>query len=280
MECEININKLKVLTYNIWFSDKYRHERLISLIETINSCDADIICLQEVMPDIFNYIKLCQKKDYPYIFPNKLETDYHCVILSKHPFTSTEEHTFTNSTMGRKLIYVTINLKLVRIVKKDDDDDNDDIDADVDFNVENYKVTVATSHFESQFGQFNKRKIDQYIKAKEILDDVGLSGSVILCADTNITKKEEKYYLTKDDNWIDSWKEDGSDNEKEYTYDSKTNDNLKNNNYEKEYQNRLDRIVYTKNDVFKTIKFDLIRGLDCYIEPSDHYGVMATFEFK
>lgn len=269
MDNESGINRLKVISYNIWFSAKQQYERLISLLETINKHDADIICLQEVVPEIYNYIKLCQKKDYPNIYPNKIDQEYDCVILSKHPFTITNEHLFKNSTMGRKLIYVTIDMKIIKIVEKEDN---------IDFIVKNYNLTIGTTHCESRFGKFNKTKIDQYIETENILKDM---GPVILCSDTNIThNSEEQYYLTNNGAWTDCWKEQGENKDMEYTYDAETNDNLKNKQYTKKYRNRMDRIIYKTNDVFKTVDFELVRGIEHYIEPSDHYGVMAIFEFK
>jgi mRNA deadenylase 3'-5' endonuclease subunit Ccr4 len=51
-----NINKIKILSYNIWFSEDYRSERSIALIETIINNNYDVLCLQEVVPSVFNYL--------------------------------------------------------------------------------------------------------------------------------------------------------------------------------------------------------------------------------
>ena len=41
---------LRVLTYNVWFSEKLRAARARALVELIRRSRPDVVCLQEVVP--------------------------------------------------------------------------------------------------------------------------------------------------------------------------------------------------------------------------------------
>lgn len=238
---------ISVLNYNIWFSEENRTERTISLLNTIDTHNPDIICLQEVTQPVYEHLKQSLNL-YPYFYPSNNISAYDCAIFSKHKFTNIKVHPFNNSIMGRKLITVNIDI-------------ND------------HQLVIATAHFESLFKQNNKQKIEQYDFTHDILKQFN-NIPVILCADTNLMAHEENLYLTKHNMWNDCWIIDGKNKDKEYTYDTSTNDNLVTRNIH-HIQSRIDRITY--NDKLTMINFNMIKGSDFYIEPSDHYGVMATF---
>ena len=48
---------LSVLTFNIWFDELNRNERLFSLINVIQKNSPDIICLQEVIYETYEILK-------------------------------------------------------------------------------------------------------------------------------------------------------------------------------------------------------------------------------
>lgn len=259
-------NKISILSYNIWFSEENRTERTISLIQTIKENNPDIICLQEVVKPVFDYL-VKNLVDYPYNYPINYSYMYNCVIFSKYYISKGKEYNFENSMMGRKLVVSLLNLSL----KKYDEGN---------IYIENYPIIVATSHFESLFKQTNKIKIDQYEKTKKILEKLsesyGPKCPIIFCADTNLLKSEEEYYLTGDEYWKDCWVMDGSNINKKYTYDCITNDNLKNRKIGY-IRSRIDRIIYNDINKLKLNKFRLIKGNMDWIEPSDHYGILAEF---
>lgn len=50
------LRELRVLTWNIWFDQKYQRERTGSLLQTIEKENPDILCLQEVTPKVLQTI--------------------------------------------------------------------------------------------------------------------------------------------------------------------------------------------------------------------------------
>ena len=240
---------MKVLSYNVWFDEYKQTERLESLLAVILSYDPDIICLQEVIPvvhtELKNYLKCYD------IFPKKLKKSYGCVILSKHKIKNNEEYIFLNSVMGRSLLVTELM-------------------------VNNKPLFVANCHFESMFKikTKNKEKIKQYELSEEILTKISLKGPIILCADTNLLKSEEKYYFDNE-KWTDCWNL-SKDTKKQFTYDYYTNMNMKHKKMGK-FRSRIDRIIY--NGSLKLNQFYLIKGIDGLIHPSDHHGIMVDFHY-
>ncbi|AYV84118.1 MAG: endonuclease/exonuclease/phosphatase family protein [Hyperionvirus sp.] len=238
---------VKILTYNIWFDIMERDNRLESLVKIIGSSGGDVICLQEVVPSVYDKIVKYLGGEYKYIFPEKIEAAYGCMILSKY---KGEYHEFKFDThMGRMLHAVT-------------------------FDFESQKITVATAHFESEFRKYNIIKLKQYMLAQEILNKLYEEyGPVIFCSDTNLLETEEKYFFGGD--WEDCWKRDGANPLKEYTYDTKCNVNLQLRNIQKVIRSRIDRVVF--RGCVELMEFDLVKGGEYGMEPSDHYGVVAAF---
>jgi len=240
---------VKILSYNIWFSKELREERLESLIATIQYYNPDIICLQEVVPDCLNVLKNTMQ-EYKYCFPCSLEYAYGCVIMSKLPIMAQYEHEFPNSVMGRKL-------QVCR------------------FEINNKTLVVGNTHFESEFKKNNIEKISQMKQAEYILlNEQETFGSVIFCADTNITDIDEDAFF-KNGMWSDCWKEKG-DKKEAWTYDYYKNENLNGKNIGR-YRSRLDRMLYISNSM-KCTSYKLVKGIANLIQPSDHFGIYGEFD--
>ena len=247
----------KVMSYNLWFDTKDQVKRLESLLAVISEHDSDIICLQEVIPDVYNLLKRILK-DYKYSYPKKIDKSYGCAIFSKYKANKCEEYVYYRSSMGRSLLTMQIM-------------------------VNKHKILVATTHYESLFKkkEENTVKLGQYNYSKEILDkEKKYNDLVILCADTNILPKEEKQFFgghgercSDKNGWHDCWEYNCNENIK-YTYDYKTNENVKNKGSMK-FRSRLDRILYNGEVILNN--FDLITGIDGLIQPSDHHGIIAEF---
>lgn len=262
---------IRVLSYNIWFDAYRQHERLNSLIMTIDKIKPDVLCFQEVIPEVYETL---QEKlpEYKFRFPNRLKLSYGSVIMSRHTMTQFYDEFYPETQMGR-------NLLAVNIYKSE------------------HNITIATSHFESIFNSVNTVKTSQYIYANRILDKLSDSMTpVIFCSDTNILPTEEKYFF-KNSSWNDSYNvkilelSESSDIitkfklDNEYTYDTVKNSNLATRNI-REIRSRIDRVMYKGN--LKLLDFKLIKGssiietknediIDC-VEPSDHFGVLAEFD--
>lgn len=233
-----------IMSYNIWFSEKKRTERMISLIENILYHDPDIICLQEVTVPIYDQL-VYRLGQFKYHFPQNPTNKYNCVIFSKYELTDQKYIEYTNSVMDRGLVITSVKIL-------------------------NKIITIATSHFESLFQRHNATKLEQFKIADDELSKIAEKNTVILCADTNIVGNEDNLFMPK---WIDAWVKAGMGKEDQYTYDSEYNDNL-NNRQLGYYRSRIDRIVFLNGSLEK---FKLIKGLAELIEPSDHFGVMAQF---
>lgn len=257
------MNKISIMSYNIWFDDTDKENRLISLIDIIKQKNPDIICLQEVTPNVSKYLIVALRDRYN-VYPSLVDTSYGCMIFSRYRIIHGGEYNYAKTIMGRKLHYIVI-----------------EYDA-----VIRHNLVIATSHFESEFKKINEIKIKQYNQAQHILNELyNIYGCVVFCADTNILPHEEMYYISKDTCWLDTWKENGCENSAKYTYDTKLNLNLKKRNFQKQIRSRIDRIIYRGYKLvplnFKLIKYvehtKYLNNTHTY-EPSDHFGICADFE--
>jgi len=248
-------SSLKVLSYNIWFDKTLYLERLLALLQVIEKEDPDVICLQEVRPNIFEILKN-ELVNYKFFFPYKLDKTYGCIIFSRIKMSKCLEYKFNNSKMGRSLVIIKIDLP------------------------HNIEIVIINSHFESLFNkiQINDGKIEQYKISKNIMDYLfGKYKNVILCADTNVMSHEEYTFLElfENDGWIDCLVANNNQ-ENNYTYDSENNIYLNKKLDKKSYKSRIDRCIFKGQNVFVT-DFKTIDGKNYFVEPSDHYGILSTF---
>lgn len=246
--------ELKILTYNIFFEDIMLKDRLESLIKTIDDYDPDIICLQEVRPDVYEVLKNVFRSRC--VYPDKINTSYDCVIISKTSFKYMMTYNYKHSKMNRKVIFCQIGFG-------------------------GRLITIATTHCESIFNKRFKNlyKIKQFSRCEKLLNEhYNICKNVIMTGDFNIIDNDEQYFIDKiNPQYKDLWKELGNKNN-EFTYDSSKNICLQaiNNKF---YQSRLDRILY-RCDYITPTKFELIKGIKGLCEPSDHYGILGVFKLK
>lgn len=257
-------NILTILSYNIWFDETLALERTVSLISSIHKLNPDVICLQEVRPEIYD-ILITLLSEYRYHYPKKINKDYGCVTFSKYQISKCTDYKFPNSKMGRSLIITKIEYPYHRIT-------TDGI------SVETMSIIVANSHFESLFKRKidNTEKLEQYKLTKEILNKFfETTNNVVLCSDTNVMVHEEQYFDNCFDQWNDAWTLKGS-NLNKFTYNSETNIYLKMRLKQFTCQSRIDRIMFRTEDCILE-EFNMLHtDKDC-IEPSDHYGVFVKF---
>lgn len=266
---------MKVLQYNIYFG-KYSDISIEKRIENICNCildqEADILCLQEVLCDMYDFVVSLLKDTYPYVYPNPeqgLVTTYETVIFSKYPILKSTKYKYEFTNMGR-------DMKLILIA-----DENGS------------KYYICTSHFESEFKDGCMKKKFQYRRCADILQNLYKKTNIpiIFCTDTNVCPISEKTFydaFSYARAWKDTWIETGACMLNEITFDSETNPILKMrynndmkynpNNLNKQnipkYKTRLDRILHISN--FYAVDFKLF-GTDDTKILSDHYGITCNF---
>lgn len=239
--------KIKIMNYNIWFDDNKIIERMISLTKNIDIYMPDIVCLQEVRNDKYDFLidKLGIK--YGHHYPKHIKNRYGCVIFSRYPIEKSKV-IHMRSNMGREIVMAKI-----------------------------LDMVIMNTHFESEFKQYNLLKLEQYKTVSLIMNHVTqLYGNTILCADTNVLESEEIIFNKCFEKMKDTWNEDGQCILKKYTYDSITNKNLQNRDIV--YRSRIDRMLFKTKGFMKLNKFDLITGISDYIQPSDHHGIICEFD--
>lgn len=266
---------LKVLSYNVWFrEDLEMYKRMKAIGELIQLHSPEIICFQEVTPNI--YEAFCQSswwKAYRCSVSNGMADSrpYFCMLLSKIPVKSFTSKPFRNSIMGRELIIAELEVK-----------------GDI-------SLVVATSHLESpcpsppKWDQmFSKERVEQ---ANETVKFLNKNPNVIFGGDLNWDDKLDGQFPLSD-KWIDAWTElrPGEDG---FTYDTKSNMMLSGN---RTLRKRLDRFMCSLQD-FKISGVQMIgmepipgltyckekkiknevKKLELPVLPSDHYGLLLTF---
>jgi endonuclease/exonuclease/phosphatase family metal-dependent hydrolase len=233
-----------IISYNIWFQMKDRRARTIALGDILKKSNADVICLQEVTANVLTYLKHILE-EYKYMYPNEISS-YGDVIFSKHEIIKHEIYHYKVSDMGR-------NLKLITIL------------------INGKEINIASTHFESEFTEYNLIKRGQYQRAGQLL---GSLDTVIFCTDTNISNDgDEEAFNNSFPDWTDTWKKHGTYHN-EYTYDHMNNEYVA--KKEQNYRSRLDRILY-KGRYFISQTFDFVDTTD-YPTPSDHMGITTRFE--
>ncbi|KAJ6935082.1 Glycoside hydrolase [Populus alba x Populus x berolinensis] len=268
------LGSFKILSYNVWFrEDLEMHRRMKALGELIQLHSPDVICLQEVIPDIYDIFQRSSWwKAYQCSVSSEIASSrgYFCMQLSKLPVKSFSAKPFMNSIMGRELCIAELEVP----GKK--------------------SLVVATSHLESpcpappKWDQmFSKERVDQ---AKEAINLLKKNSNVIFCGDMNWDDKLDGQFPFPD-GWVDAWVElKPGDNG--WTYDTKSNQMLSGN---RALQKRLDRFICSLCD-FKISKIDMIgkdaipglsymkekkvrkevKMLELPVLPSDHYGLLLT----
>ncbi|XAR53798.1 hypothetical protein NMG60_11022482 [Bertholletia excelsa] len=270
---------LKILSYNVWFrEDLEMHQRMKALGELIQLHSPDLICFQEVTPNIY---KIFQESSWCKAYHCSVSVEaaftrpYFCMQASKLPVKSYSCKPFQNSIMGRELCIAEAEVQ------------------------PNTPLVIATSHLESPCPapptwdqMFSKERVDQ---AKEALDFLKKTNpNVIFGGDMNWDDKLDGQFPLPE-GWEDAWVE-LRPGENGWTYDTKSNAMLSGN---RTLQKRLDRFVCNLRDFkisgIEMIGLEAIPGLSYCKEkkvkrevkklvlpvlPSDHYGLLLTISLK
>ncbi|KAK6917280.1 Endonuclease/exonuclease/phosphatase [Dillenia turbinata] len=273
-DVETTLSSVKILSYNVWFREDLEiFERMRAIGELIKLHSPDVICLQEVTPNIY---EIFQQSSWWQSYRCSVSSEmaktrrYFCMQLSKLPVKSFNNKPFHNSIMGRELCITEVEVQ------------------------DEKPLVVATSHLESPCPapptwnqRYSKERVEQ---AKGVVTLLKKYPNVIFGGDMNWDDKLDGDFPLSD-GWVDAWialrpEENG------WTYDTKSNQMLSG-NYP--LQKRLDRFVCCFRD-FKITEIDMIgteaiQGLSYSKEkkvkrevkklilpvlPSDHYGLLLT----
>ncbi|KAE7995406.1 hypothetical protein FH972_000209 [Carpinus fangiana] len=267
-------SSLKILSYNVWFrEDLEMHKRMKALGDLIQQHSPELICFQEVTPNIYDIFRQSSWwKAYRCSVSNEIANSkaYFCMLLSKLPVKSFSCKTFCNSIMGRELSIAEVEV------------------------LGDKTLVVATSHLESpcpgppKWDQmYSKERVEQ---AKEAVNLLNKNPNVIFGGDMNWDDKLDGQFPLPD-GWVDAWPE-LRPGEQGWTYDTKSNQMLAGN---RSLQKRLDRFICNLCD-FKLSGIDMIgmdaipglsyskdkkvrkeiKKLELPVLPSDHYGLLLT----
>lgn len=247
---------IKLLTYNVWFSDEYIDERSIALLGILKDSNADLMALQEVTYHFLQVLLMQEwiRRDY-YISDIKGDTfsAYGVILLSRFPVKTLYQFDLP-SYMERKLILAEL------IVKG-----------------ETFKV--ATVHLESMKESADVRA-EQLSAIFPLLDN---ANSAVLMGDFNFFPSTKKEDSNIDDNYSDLWNELRAD-EPGYTINSVVNTMLCK-NLSIKVMSRIDRIIFRRaNSGWRAKKIDLL-GISAIskqtpdVFPSDHFGLLCELEW-
>ncbi|KAK7363759.1 hypothetical protein VNO77_05914 [Canavalia gladiata] len=269
---------LKILSYNVWFrEDLELHKRMKAIGDLVQLHSPDLICFQEVTPNIYDIFKQsCWWNVYRCSVSSEMaySKPYFCMLLSKLPVKSFSSKPFGNSVMGRELCVAEVEAAGGK------------------------SLVVATSHLESpclgppKWDQmYSKERVEQ---ANEALNLLKKHPNVVFGGDMNWDDKLDGQYPLQGE-WIDAWSQ-LRPNENGWTYDTKSNQMLTGN---RTLQKRLDRFICCFRELkicsIEMIGMEAIPGLSYNKEkkvrkeikqlvlpvlPSDHYGLLMTISGK
>ena len=136
---------MKLVQYNIYFGNCLNvniETRLENICKYLIAEDADVVCLQEVLQNMYELIVNMLIKKYPYPYPEPcegLKINYGTVIFSKYQIKKAIKHKFEFTAMGR-------DMKLIMIQNSDQE-----------------QIYICTTHFESEFNGECLNKLLLYI---------------------------------------------------------------------------------------------------------------------
>ncbi|TKY53999.1 Tyrosyl-DNA phosphodiesterase 2 [Spatholobus suberectus] len=272
------LSSFKILSYNVWFrEDLELHKRMKAIGDLVQLHSPDVICFQEVTPNIYDIFK---QSPWWSVYRCSVSSEmaysrpYFCMVLSKLPVKSFSNKPFSNSIMGRELCFAEVEA------------------------VSGKSLIVATSHLESpcpappKWDQMYSK--ERVVQANEAINLLKKQPNVVFGGDMNWDDKLDGQYPLQD-GWTDAWSQ-LRPNESGWTYDTKSNQMLTGN---RTLQKRLDRFICHFHD-FKITSVDMIgmeaipgvlynkekkvrkeiKQLVLPVLPSDHYGLLLTISSK
>jgi len=249
------IEKLRILTYNLWFHESNRLERAQQIIHLIKKQQIEIVGLQEVVPETFELIVKHLKTDYLVfqVFIDEKLPYGDCLLFRRERIHIVEPYfyDYPKTAMSRKLIGCEIQVKGFQP-----------------------KLHILTTHLESGRNNAEVRH-HQFQIIEEVVNKQNI-GNVIMMGDLNITNiKEPTEDQIQQSVFSDAWIEIGCPEDLKYTYDY-----LRNSRITSKFRSRLDRILYRLGFEHLISGLKLVGITQELPPPSDHFGLLAEFIFK
>jgi len=296
----VKCEQIKMLIWNVWFEPVYMKERMEAIGRYVEKYQPDVIGFQEVTPKVLVIFKnLAVFKPYLNNTSDPVpQTPYFTLLLSKYKM-KVSRFDFKNSIMGRDLAYGEI--KILKPIHQQGKEE-----------FKECEICFATTHLESPIPpqMYCAQRKKQVLDAFNILEK---KKNVIFGGDVNWNDQDTSgnednsrsdNILPIPSNWSDVWLDfvqkslasTSSSSAKTtakpklidpgFTYDGKLNQMLSH-----RFRNRLDRMFFKSEDL-EIAAVELIgkekvgdlkyekRGRILPVFPSDHFGLLCTFNFK
>lgn len=273
-EKRVNKKQMKILSYNLWGALKDSNSPLFAfdnrskcIIKLLKSCNADVLCLQEVSKVWLEYLLNNDWLKKNYYCTEKNGDRVHIkfglgnVIFSKFPLDNIIEYGLASLQMDTALY------------------------AEILVNDKTISLVTSQLHSQSEYTDF------RIIQLKTIFNDIlREKENAIFVGDynfgDNVQKWKENNYLDK--SYKDAYRDLYPDNGKNpgYTEDTEINE-MRYMMKKSHKQERFDKLMY-KSNFITPIKFDII-GKDKIgsvtfenskigIWPSDHFGIYCEMK--
>ncbi|XP_008845319.1 tyrosyl-DNA phosphodiesterase 2 [Nannospalax galili] len=251
----INLAESTIVSFITWNIDGLDGNNLPQRARGVCSSLAwygpDLIFLQEVTPSYCAYLK---KRASSYRIITGNEEGYFTAILLKKQrvkFISQEIVPFPNTKMMRNLLCVHVSLT-------------------------GREFYLMTSHLEST-REHAAERMDQLRIVFQKMQEAPESTTVIFAGDTNLRDQEVTRCGGLPSNVFDAWEFLGRPKHCRYTWDTRTNTNLR---IPAACSHRFDRIFFRAEEghlLPQSLDLVGMEKLDCGRFPSDHWGLLCSF---
>lgn len=236
---------LKLITWNVWFSDKFQVDRIKAIIQEIHSNSPDVACLQEITMPILDLIsKFVDKSKYTLWFDAYSVNPYGQIFIVRKniPVTAFGSHAFPDTRMNRRIYYLTLA----------------------------GQTTILNVHLESEFsGDPNSNKAKQLDYLLRFAKQHFGNHNIFIAGDFNLAPQDDTWSKqTIDTNGF----LDISPKNVGYTFDYTINTNIS-----RPYQSNLDRILSNIPvvQVYHLLgKTAISPSINVF--PSDHFGIFMN----
>ncbi|XP_042866505.1 tyrosyl-DNA phosphodiesterase 2-like isoform X2 [Penaeus japonicus] len=246
----------RLITWNVdGLDEKNLKKRTKTVAKIIESEKADIVFLQELIPETYSYLEDLLPQ---FVFIAGGSREYFTATLLRRTTVYFDGHNliqFQNSVMGRNLLCVEAHI------------------GDI-------KLNLLNAHLEST-AEFSKQRTEQLSMAFNRMKSAANNSTMIFAGDLNLRDKEVEQARPPGDIY-DLWEACGRRNECRWTWDTQRNTNREMSGQYKP-RCRFDRVYLRPSNPpiitprhFGLLGLEKVRGTQSF--PSDHWGIIVHFE--